>query len=348
MKKTYRQSGFTAVELLVTLFVAAAFLLAGYQLYGLIIKDGGQTRSQTRASNVAYDYLQRYKTTATNPCTVSTPVNNLSIVVTNLSNVTVTVAITCPYALNTSISKVQVTLGYNNPKLTIINATYVGNTTATGTVTNGRVLALDAGDVNSYPGSGTSWLDLSGNSNNGTLINGITYSNGSLNLNGTNSFVDCGSSISYNMINQFTISAWIKPSINSVREIIVKSDNTNAGVGPYEFFQSNNTVTFRTAKGGTVINFASAATISIGTWVNIVAVWDGTTKYIYINGYRDTNTQLQSAPLDTSTGKLIIGAYANALYPFSGSISDVDIYNRALSASEIQQNFSSLSGRYGL
>jgi prepilin-type N-terminal cleavage/methylation domain-containing protein len=130
MKKTGRQSGFTAIELLITLFIAAAFLVSGYQLYNLIIKDGGQTRAQSRASNVAYDYLQRYKsnpTYITNPCTVpavQTPLSNSSSIL-NLSNVTVTVTITCPYSTTSSISKVLVTVQYNNPVQTVSEATYV-------------------------------------------------------------------------------------------------------------------------------------------------------------------------------------------------------------------------------
>lgn len=118
-------SGFTAVELLTTLFIAAAFLMSGYQLYNLIIKDGGETRAQARASNAAYDYLQRYKSTATNPCTVQTPLTNSAEQVTSLTDVTVTVAISCPYVANPSISKVLVTLNYGNPQLTVSSGTYV-------------------------------------------------------------------------------------------------------------------------------------------------------------------------------------------------------------------------------
>ena len=131
MRYTAKQFGFTAVELLITLFIAAAFLMSGYQLYSLIIKDAGETRATARASNVAYDYLQRYKTSATSPCTAKTvsngqaPLNNQSISVTGLAAVTVTVEITCPYSSTTSISKVLVTLKYNNPPKIINNATYV-------------------------------------------------------------------------------------------------------------------------------------------------------------------------------------------------------------------------------
>jgi len=112
--------GFSAVELLITLFVAAAFIVAGYQLYNVVVKDGGQARADARAANVAYDYLRRYEPTASDPCVASTPLNNSSIMVAGLSNVRITIGISCPYAstsgLNNtrSISKITATLQYNN------------------------------------------------------------------------------------------------------------------------------------------------------------------------------------------------------------------------------------------
>lgn len=117
--------GFTVVELLITLFVAAAFLVSGFQLYNVIIKDGGQTRAESRAGNVAYDYIRRFSPAATNPCTVFTPVNNSSISVASLSNVIVMVQITCPYASSPSLSKVEATVLYNSPQQTVRYSTYV-------------------------------------------------------------------------------------------------------------------------------------------------------------------------------------------------------------------------------
>lgn len=125
MINTTKQSGFTAVELLITLFVAAAFLVSGFQLYNLIVKDSGQTRADARASNVAYDYLRRYSASAVNPCAVTTPVSNVAISVTGLSAVTVTVTITCPYAATTNVSKIDVTVQFNNPQQTVKYGTYV-------------------------------------------------------------------------------------------------------------------------------------------------------------------------------------------------------------------------------
>lgn len=125
MSHKHEESGFTIVELIITLFVAVAFLVSGYQLYNVIIKDGGQARAQSRASNVAYDYMRRYSASAAFPCTPSTPLNNSSITVSGLSAVAVTVAITCPQPSLTSLSEVSVTVTYNNPVQTMVYSTYV-------------------------------------------------------------------------------------------------------------------------------------------------------------------------------------------------------------------------------
>ena len=126
MKKYNKSNGFTVVELLVTLFIAAAFLMSGYQLYDVIMKDGGDARATARASNIAYDYLQRYKSNATSTCTGLTPITNQTITDDILANATISVVISCPYPSTTpTISKVLVTIKYNTPQQTLNIATYV-------------------------------------------------------------------------------------------------------------------------------------------------------------------------------------------------------------------------------
>lgn len=126
MKRT-ASSGFTAIELLITLFVAAAFLAAGYQLFNLVIKDGGNTRAESAASNVAYDYLRRYSDSSTNPCTTSTPLAGEAITIEGVASPLVTVAITCPQSATTTLSRIEVSISYGlgSDAKTVKYATYV-------------------------------------------------------------------------------------------------------------------------------------------------------------------------------------------------------------------------------
>jgi len=131
MRTIHKQSGFSAIELLITLFIAAAFLISGYQLYALVMKDSGDVRFQAKASNVATDYLQSYKASSSiqKPCSPSstTPLANSSAI-SGLSNVTVNVAVTCPYispSTATNVSKLSVTVQYSTPQQSITSSTYV-------------------------------------------------------------------------------------------------------------------------------------------------------------------------------------------------------------------------------
>ncbi|MEI6850833.1 MAG: hypothetical protein WCK26_02610 [Candidatus Saccharibacteria bacterium] len=129
MKKIHiKQSGFSAVELLITLFIAAAFLISGFQLYAVVIKDGGEARMQSRAGNLTDQYISEYSPLATNPCTTSPvglPAPNETVTVEGLSNVKRTITFSCPYATNISISKISVTVTYGSPLQTVNNSTYV-------------------------------------------------------------------------------------------------------------------------------------------------------------------------------------------------------------------------------
>lgn len=119
------ESGFTAVELLVTLFVAVAFLATGYQLYTVIIEDGGSARVQAKASNIAYAALRKYSPQAVKPCVASNP--SATITAGSLpSPSSIAVAITCPAGTGTtSTSKVQVTVSYGSPSEQVVHAIFV-------------------------------------------------------------------------------------------------------------------------------------------------------------------------------------------------------------------------------
>lgn len=114
-KHTTPQAGFSAVELLITLFIAAAFLATGYMLYSSIVRDSGATRQRAQASNIAYDYLRRYAAQVPSSCTSSTPLNNASITAEGLAAVRVTVQYSCPQASAIpALTRVQATVRYGS------------------------------------------------------------------------------------------------------------------------------------------------------------------------------------------------------------------------------------------
>lgn len=122
-------SGFSSAELLITLFIAAAFLMTGYQLLGAINQDSGAARQRARASNVAYEYLRRYTANPPATCTNSTPLNNSTPPeeIDGLSAVTITVTISCPQSSLPSLTRVQSTVSYGNPSQEVSHAVFVSS-----------------------------------------------------------------------------------------------------------------------------------------------------------------------------------------------------------------------------
>ena len=126
MSRVAAQSGFSAVELLITLFIAAAFIATGYQLYSVILKSGGEANFRSRANNIAYDNLRRYSTQVTSPCTTVTPTPTPTIPSNaGISNAAVSVTITCPYGSASPTSKVRVSVTYGSPQQEVVHALLV-------------------------------------------------------------------------------------------------------------------------------------------------------------------------------------------------------------------------------
>jgi hypothetical protein len=225
-------------------------------------------------------------------------------------------------------------------------------------VTNGLVLYLDAGNPQSYPGSGTTWTDLSGNGNNGTLTNGPTYSSangGSITFDGVNDKVIVPYNSNLNPSN-VTISVWFKrtSAINYTHFAGLPASNSSWS-NPYisygiEFISttdqpsfllgfSNNTFLYTTAT-------ASAST-AVGLWVNVVGTYDGSFSKIYVNGQLATSIA-ETRTLLTTSANFVLGTetQGTSSYPLNGNIAQASIYNRALSATEVSQNYNALKSRY--
>jgi uncharacterized delta-60 repeat protein len=209
-------------------------------------------------------------------------------------------------------------------------------------VINGLVLALDAGNIKSYPGIGTNWTDLIGSGNNGTLTNGSYYrstSGGSIVFDGSDDNVSIGTNGFSFGSSPGTLSAWAATRDRTSTRTIVSYGNaaTNGarflGVGASNFYFSG--------YGSSI----AASGISTDTWFNLVGVYDGTNASMYVNG------ALVAGPTDRSSWNTIVGNagigknVSNSEY-WKGDVAQVSVYNRALSAAEIQQNYNALKGRY--
>lgn len=130
MTKTYHslQSGFSAVELLITLFIAVAFIATGYQLYTIIIKTSGDDRARAKASNIAYDNLRRYSPQATNPCSSLTPSPTPTIPGNSgLAAASITITFSCPYGTSLGLTKVEASVKYGSPEQEVVHALYVSS-----------------------------------------------------------------------------------------------------------------------------------------------------------------------------------------------------------------------------
>lgn len=121
------QAGFSAVELLITLFIAAAFIGTGAQLYSVIIQNSDEARMRAIASNIAYNNLRRYAADATNPCTTATPTATIPAN-SGLPNASIVVTITCPFGVSTPTSRIEAKVLYSSsPQQESVHAIYITN-----------------------------------------------------------------------------------------------------------------------------------------------------------------------------------------------------------------------------
>lgn len=244
---------------------------------------------------------------------------------------------------NRALSALEVEQNFNSTK------SRFGNLSLT---IQSNPIYLDAANTSSYPGSGNTWFDISGNGNNGTLTNGPTFdsnNSGSIVFDGTNDYISHGNvrSLDFQARN-FTIDFWMRPTAwndGSSRTILDKktSDNTRGWV----IYNDGGQGTKINARLAGTNSFFSTTSVTVNTWQHWTLVRNGTTLYWYYNGIQDANTGTSSASLiDTSTFDIGYGARRGSY--FKGNISVVRIDNSALTALEIKNRHNDICGRYGI
>lgn len=213
----------------------------------------------------------------------------------------------------------------------------------TSIVRSGLVLHVDAANRKSYPGSGTAWTDLSGNNNNSINYNSSSYnSSGYFTFDGTNQYFE-GGSINFSTT-AITFASWFRQLSNPSNFTQIIGSATASGAiyiapsssnvfGQLSFVTNGNKGTGNT-------------TIPLNVWKHITVTWEtGSTIKLYIDG----TFSRQSAAF-TDTINIVshrIASYAAGGY-LNCDVSNASIYNRALTAAEISQNFEALRGRYGI
>ena len=238
---------------------------------------------------------------------------------------------------------------------------------------SGLVLNLDAGDSSSYPGSGTTWSDLSGNGNNATLINGPTYSSaygGSIVFDGTDDYAALGSGSLVNGLTDITLEVWFKADSTGTNRALIygdANDSLSYDNGCSLRYDSagkwgGGTNVIKTGLGQNgAANISSSANaiesssnIQTTGWTCITVTADvGSSISLYKNGQLDTPTYSISnkeTSISNCTNFVIgkDGGGSSGGNYWDGSISIVRVYNRVLSASEVQQNFDALRSRFGI
>ena len=214
--------------------------------------------------------------------------------------------------------------------------------TTTEIVSSGLTLHLDAGNAAGYPGTGTTWTDLSGNGNNGTLVDALYSSanGGFFAFVTANNYVNflTYSQPAYSTETSFTWDLWVYPKSITVGPIMGDRGNdlqfTKLMVIGFSYYNHIS---------GTDNKLGNQMPLNV--WQHICIVKDGTNFYYYRNSILiDSNTSSITKP----SRPFWVGADPTAVEDSDTNIASVAVYSRALTDAEITQNFNALRGRFGL
>ena len=213
-------------------------------------------------------------------------------------------------------------------------------------VVDGLVLNLDAGNISSYPGTGTTWTDLSSSPTNATLVNGVTYNSsneGHLLFDGTNDYATVSSSSKFAFgTGDFTLETWIYPQSfsNYLHMIALPDQNTfalKANVSDGQIYYYNPSYT---TYGST-----SGWTLTLNAWNHVVFKRESSVGYAFLNAVSKGSKTGFTSNFSAQTLNIHNG-YGSEFA--ACKISSVRIYNKALTSNEVNNNFNVTKSRYGL
>ena len=248
-----------------------------------------------------------------------------------------------------------------NPPYTYASSgTYTVKLTATGVAgttpsTTTQTITLSQANTNAgslvaaynfQEGSGTTVQDASGQGNHGTLSNVSWTTNGqfgnALSFNGSNSWVTVADKNSLDLTNGMTLEAWVYPTtkMSGWRNVLLKERTGGLAYGLYANSDTNTPVASINISGNDE-NLPGVSALTANAWTHLAATYDGATERLYVNGVQVAK-QAQTGNMTGSSGALRIGGNSIWGEYFQGRIDEVRIYNRALSATEIQADMTSL------
>jgi hypothetical protein len=215
---------------------------------------------------------------------------------------------------------------------------------------------LDTGDGNfsSMPNL-TTWYDLNNRTNNGTLTNtpyhfiGADGTNGYMSFDGTNDMIIIPENSALNTQTP-SVEVWVKTNATTQNGFWFEKGQVNT---QYSLFQEGGSIQWRQNFGGghTNLSTTTANFMNTSNWYQVVGTFTSGTRRLYINGVL-VNSDTQGGTIATNANGMSIGVYGgfngDRGYYYNGNIASVKVYNRALTAAEIQQNFNATKSRYGL
>ena len=233
-------------------------------------------------------------------------------------------------------------------------------------VTDGLVLALDAANTKSYPSSGGStWYNLTKDTINGTISGATHNSSGYFSFNGSSNYIATGATSDWaflhNGASNFTIEAWVYFS-SSAAYTICATGGSSVETGMW--FGQNSTTNYLNyqiyrGQSGSIANFGNSTSgLNKNKWNYAAFTFDSSSKTgtYYVNGVSSGSTSQSSYAYSSSNpnyplqiGRYVYNSGSSSGGHYNGRMSMVKIYkDKSLTASEIQQNFNALRGRFGI
>lgn len=224
-------------------------------------------------------------------------------------------------------------------------------------VTDGLVMNLDSGFLDSYPLVGDTWYDFSPNSNDGTLINSPTFSidandGGLLDFDGTDDHISIDD-FSGGALTNFTVSVWFKldtvPSSGVIPQLITEKYVDTANINFVLGFCApvwDGKITGGFFVFGDGFKVPTGFTPTVGVWYNATVTYNGSTVILYKNGVQESTLSTNVTPLSSGLG-YYIGRRWDTLETIDGKIPIVKVYNRALTSTEVLKDYNAIAPRFG-